>query len=704
MATFRIAASEPDAIVFETTALANGGFVATILEYEEGSASRFAAVKFALFTVNEAGEAERVGTTFTLDTELPTGFFLAVAPLADGGFSVMVGDTDTAAAPSSLFVRYDELGVEQSRTDLAVRYTGTSSYEATLTPDEPVIWLRNLDAQRFEVLSPLTGLPVDPTEAHAGGFTPSAVGLDGGLIVKTVFDGLTQSNSFVADWIDDRIDAPAPVFATLQSSFDNALIAVGNQMVSARTTQDLRELPDGTFVTDTAIIVDMAKPDASAATEVLRLDFRNDRSLRAFDLAELPGIGFALLHVTSPFATAKVSRAELILFNFSGEEIGRKLVNGPVGDALLRHGKIDLMALPGATGDRLRLAVIWEDDPDSSVLRHVATEGEIVTFSDLDIGSIAQLGTSFGDLLRGLGANDSLLGGAGNDRIFGGGGADALQGDLGDDVLSGDDGRDRIEGDAGADLIFAGAGVDLVIGGEGADTAHGDDGGDLMSGGLDEDSLLGGDGNDTITGDDGNDDISGNQGNDGLLGGDGDDVLSGDSGHDKLNGDAGDDLLLGFAGNDTLRGGNGDDDLIGTNGDDRLEGGSGNDTLSGDAGNDILIGGTGADHLSGGDGTDIFRFLSPKDSPLDAADLITDFLDAGDRIDLSAIDARTNRRGNDAFVFIENADFSGKSGELRVDDSESTLALVGDRNGDGIADFLIEIARISGIEARDLIL
>ena len=74
------------------------------------------------------------------------------------------------------------------------------------------------------------------------------------------------------------------------------------------------------------------------------------------------------------------------------------------------------------------------------------------------------------------------------------------------------------------------------------------------------------------------------------------------------------------------------------------------------------------------------------------------------RFDLSAIDARTNRRGNDAFVFIENADFSGKSGELRVDDSESTLALVGDRNGDGIADFLIEIARISGIEARDLIL
>ena len=54
---------------------------------------------------------------------------------------------------------------------------------------------------------------MDPTEAHAGGFTPSAVGLDGGLIVKTVFDGLTQSNSFVADWIDDRIDAPAPVFA-----------------------------------------------------------------------------------------------------------------------------------------------------------------------------------------------------------------------------------------------------------------------------------------------------------------------------------------------------------------------------------------------------------------------------------------------------------------------------------------------------------
>jgi hypothetical protein len=64
-----------------------------------------------------------------------------------------------------------------------------------------------------------------------------------------------------------------------------------------------------------------------------------------------------------------------------------------------------------------------------------------------------------------------------------------------------------------------------------------------------------------------------------------------------------------------------------------LIGNSGNNTLAGGVGNDYINGGAGVDTLTGGVGSDIFVFQFGQ-SPVSAADLITDFAIGTDKIDL----------------------------------------------------------------------
>lgn len=132
---------------------------------------------------------------------------------------------------------------------------------------------------------------------------------------------------------------------------------------------------------------------------------------------------------------------------------------------------------------------------------------------------------------------------------------------------------------------------------------------------------------------------------DGFVDGD----IEGEAGNDKLIGASQADTMLGGAGNDTLRGAGGDDDLRGDNGndkiwggsdDDYLNGGSGKDTLLGNLGDDTLLGGGGNDTLNGGRGDDTLtggggadRFVFKRDA---GNDVITDFVDGSDKINLSA--------------------------------------------------------------------
>lgn len=190
------------------------------------------------------------------------------------------------------------------------------------------------------------------------------------------------------------------------------------------------------------------------------------------------------------------------------------------------------------------------------------------------------------------------------------------------------------------------------------------------------------------------DTIIGNQTANTLWGNAGDDKLYGESGNDTLYGGTGADRLSGAIGSDKLYGHSGNDLLYGGAGNDLLSGSSGNDSLLGEADNDVLYAGTGADKLTGGSGADIFLFKTLAESTVATTgrDTIYDFVaSAGDRINLSAIDANTSSSGDQAFIFVGTAAFKGAKGELRYVKATSDTYIYGDVNGDKKADFAIHL-------------
>lgn len=345
-----------------------------------------------------------------------------------------------------------------------------------------------------------------------------------------------------------------------------------------------------------------------------------------------------------------------------------------------------------------------------------------------NVGNDVLLGDEGNDQLFGGLGNDEMEGGDQDDILFGGEGNDTVSGDLGDNTLfggNGDDlllgdvqgtedgsGNDQIFGGAGNDTISPEAGDDLANGGAGNDNLSGSGGDDTLFGGSGNDSLFGGTGNDSLDGSIGADSISGRLGEDTLLGGAGNDTLFGDEdkdtldgglGNDLLSGDAGDDVLLGDFGNDTLRGGASNDTLFGGAGDDSLDGATGNDALDGGAGNDTFLGGAGRDILTGGLGADVFLFTIAAQSNGSFVDTVSDFTEGSDRIDLSGIDANAAQGGDQAFSFIGTAAFSG-AGQLRFIREGADLRLLGDTNGDGLADFALILTDETTITASSFLL
>ena len=112
----------------------------------------------------------------------------------------------------------------------------------------------------------------------------------------------------------------------------------------------------------------------------------------------------------------------------------------------------------------------------------------------------------------------------------------------------------------------------------------------------------------------------------------------GSAGNDVLAGNRNANLIDGLLGNDAIYGYDGFDTLLGNDGKDRLFGGNGDDTLSGGIDNDILTGGAGKDTLTGGGGIDRFTYTAASESrPGTGRDIITDFFDGVDRIDLDDV-------------------------------------------------------------------
>lgn len=184
-------------------------------------------------------------------------------------------------------------------------------------------------------------------------------------------------------------------------------------------------------------------------------------------------------------------------------------------------------------------------------------------------------------------------------------------------------------------------------------------------------------------------------------------------------GSAFNDTILGSAEANSIKGGHGDDRIYGLDGDDWIAGngggdiihaGSGNDRVIGGAGNDDITGRLGADMMSGGGGADTFRYYNPIDGVFDSGlaqadrDVITDFKSGKDLLDFSAMDANPTTEADDAFIFLGTDKFTGEAGELRYQVNNKVTVVAGDVDGDGKADFKIDLSGKIDLTELDFVL
>ncbi len=290
-------------------------------------------------------------------------------------------------------------------------------------------------------------------------------------------------------------------------------------------------------------------------------------------------------------------------------------------------------------------------------------------------------GTAGADKLTVSGpGNVHLDGGIGDDVLTGGGtGVNTLVGGLGDDVYVVRTLNDHVieSVDQGADTVNSYVSYTL---GDNVETLR------LMTGGL--------------TG-------HGNELDNRLIGSSGDDILYGDGGDDGMQGGDGNDVIHGGIGADTLRGDGGNDVLYGEAGYNTMYGGAGNDVIYGGSDGNYIEGGTGADKLYGSAGADTFLFRGTDFVGGLAASMddIYNFSSRqGDKISLSLIDANSKTAANEAFSFIGTNDFNHVAGQLRYTMVGHDAYVLGDTNGDGVADFSIHVAAVASMSAADFIL
>jgi serralysin len=301
-----------------------------------------------------------------------------------------------------------------------------------------------------------------------------------------------------------------------------------------------------------------------------------------------------------------------------------------------------------------------------------------------------------------IGGNDIVYGTDGNGEIFGDV-ADISSGSVvigGDDTIYGYGGADTLYGDWRTNSGTGIGGDDYLDGGEGDDTLFGNGGDDMLIGGAGADDIYGGDGIDTVS-------FAGAAGR----------VIV-DLQNSAINfGDAvGDtytdvEIFIGTNSNDQLRGDSNDNIFFGGASSDKIFGRAGDDTLNGEGGADAIYGNSGADTMTGGDDTlrDRFIYFNSSESGVGSGnrDIITDFTSGEDRIEISRFDANSvGGGGNDVFDFVANAAFSNTAGELRYyQDMYSNRTIIqADFDGDGIADFEIELNGIMDLVATDFLL
>jgi Ca2+-binding RTX toxin-like protein len=280
---------------------------------------------------------------------------------------------------------------------------------------------------------------------------------------------------------------------------------------------------------------------------------------------------------------------------------------------------------------------------------------------------------------------------------------------------------DALAGGGGNDTYWVNAKADVVVEatGRGTDTVNATANYTLSD--NVENLVLEGTGNFAATGNALANHLTGNAGNNVLDGGAGADRMAGGLGNDTYYVDNSADVVTETAGNGTdlvmasasfaLTGAVENLTLRGTaaidgTGDslaNAIIGNTGANSLSGLGGNDVLTGRGGADTLTGGSGADTFQFKFASDTPMAGRDTIEDFHHGQhDLIDLAVIDAITGG-ADDAFTLTDA--FHHVAGEMIVTTVAAGHYLVeGDTNGDGIANFGIDVFATTALSAADFVL
>ncbi|WP_175552083.1 beta strand repeat-containing protein [Pararhizobium antarcticum] len=386
----------------------------------------------------------------------------------------------------------------------------------------------------------------------------------------------------------------------------------------------------------------------------------------------------------------------------------------------------------------------------SSISRSLANYSTIENLTLTGSGNINATGNGLNNVLTGNSGVNTLDGGSGNDTYVLGSGFDKVIDSSGIDtitssisrslmsyatienltltgtgninatgnalnnVLTGNSGMNTLNGGAGNDTYVLGSGFDKVIDSSGTDTIT-----SLISRNLATFStienlkLLGaadinGTGNalaNTLTGNSGINTLSGETGNDVLIGGAGADKLYGGAGTDTASYAGAKFGVVANLANASVNTGDAKGDTYYSI--ENLTGSNHSDTLTGNSGANVLTGGTGGDLMTGGAGADTFLFRSVGDSWLAPVgrDTILDFSQSqGDKISLVEIDADQWTSGNQAFVFIGNAAFSGGMGELRFESAATGTYVYADVNGDKVVDFELYFDDAINFQASDFFL
>lgn len=389
-----------------------------------------------------------------------------------------------------------------------------------------------------------------------------------------------------------------------------------------------------------------------------------------------------------------------------------KLIAGAGDDMLTINGGSSgaTHIADGGTGtDTLNLNYYYYNNSGGNVVGGVTVNLNLTTAQTIELNSFNGMiytstltatgienvnGTNGHDNLTGTAGNNTMSGGAGNDVLVGGAGIDTLN--YGGTMVNGFSTNATFDN---LTVSLATTTAQVVSTSQGADTVSGFE------------NLIGGWGSDTLTGDAGANVIEGGGGNDIINGGGNFDTASYVSAGAGVNVDlsiTSAQFTGGYTATDTLVsienlvGSAFADNLTGNTLGNILTGGLGNDNISAGAGNDKLIGGAGADVLTGGTGADTYQFFGVADAATGTGETIADFSSVDlDKINLYYIDANIAVAGDQAFNFIGSAAFSA-AGQVRFDSTTSTV--YAEVDGNGVADFQLQLTGISTLGATDFVL